>query len=73
VIRVARWYIFKTKITIWVNFDLLYFKAIRYILWSFGILFDDLAHFSRYGMLYQEKSGNPDRDSAFFYTPDLYT
>jgi hypothetical protein len=53
--------------------DLLYFKAIRYIVWSFGILFDDLAHFSRYGMLYQEKSGNPDRDSAFFYTPDLYT
>jgi hypothetical protein len=44
--------------------DLLYFKAIRYIVWSFGILFDDLAHFSRYGMLYQEKSGNPDRNNA---------
>jgi hypothetical protein len=30
-----------------------YFMAILYILWLFGIIF------SRFGMLYQEKFGNP--------------
>jgi hypothetical protein len=67
---VARWYIFRPKITIWVNLEglaiedvgifrphclfyceMVYFVAIWYILWAFGI-----CHF---GMLYQEKSGNP--------------
>jgi hypothetical protein len=69
--RAARWHIFKPKIQIWVNsgrfcngkclFILLplghfsrrfvYLMAIWYILWSFGI-------FSRFGMLYEETSGN---------------
>jgi hypothetical protein len=61
-IRVARWYIFKPKITIWVYFggawngkvwysltkvlNLEYFTAVRYILWQFGILCDRLVYFS---------------------------
>jgi hypothetical protein len=32
-----------------------------YILWIFGIVFGNLLHFSRFGILYQEKSGNPGR------------
>jgi hypothetical protein len=31
-----------------------------YILWTFGIVHGDLVYFSRLGILYQEKSGNPD-------------
>jgi hypothetical protein len=51
-IRVARWYIFKPKIPIWIDFGgscngrcwyilspLVYFTAIWYILWSFGIFY----------------------------------
>jgi hypothetical protein len=34
--------------------------AIWYILWPFGTFYNCLVHFSRFGMLYQEKSGNPD-------------
>jgi hypothetical protein len=30
-----------------------------YILWSFGIFYDHLVHFSGFGILHQEKSGNP--------------
>jgi hypothetical protein len=96
--RVARWYIFKPKIPIWVNFGgscngrclhiiwpfgipilwpfgipilwpfgifyghLVYFMAIWSILWSFGLFYghlDYLVYLSRFGMLNQEKSGNP--------------
>jgi hypothetical protein len=39
---------------------LVYFTDIWYISWPFGILCDTLVYFSRFGMLYQEKSGNPD-------------
>jgi hypothetical protein len=72
IIRVARWFVFKTKIQIWVNFRgpcngrcwyivctlgpfyglLLYFMDIWYSSWKFGI-------FSRFGILCEEKSGNP--------------
>jgi hypothetical protein len=42
---------------------MVYFMAIRYNLWSFGIFFP------RFGMLYGEKSGNPAKsDSGFFST-----
>jgi hypothetical protein len=71
--RVARWYSFKPKIPIGVNLGgscngicwyilcpfglfychLVYFAAIWYSLWYFGI------YFPRFGMLHQEKSGNP--------------
>jgi hypothetical protein len=30
-----------------------------YILWTFGIIHNNLVHFSRFGVLYREKSGNP--------------
>jgi hypothetical protein len=54
------------KIPIWVNFrralDLKmfrYFVAIWNILWRFGIFYDHLVHFPGFGIMYQEKSGNP--------------
>jgi hypothetical protein len=30
-----------------------------YIVWTFGIVHGNLVNFSRFGILYQEKSGNP--------------
>jgi hypothetical protein len=36
-----------------------YFIAFWYILWPFGIFYGYLVHFSRFGMLCQEKSGSP--------------
>jgi hypothetical protein len=64
---------FQTKnIQIWVNFrvsdnedvgnffnPLVYFTAISYILWPFLYFVVIMVRFSRFGMLYQEKSGNP--------------
>jgi hypothetical protein len=45
---------------------MVYFMAIWYILWPFGIFYGHLVYFMvicyifpRFGMLYQEKSGNP--------------
>jgi hypothetical protein len=38
---------------------LVYLTAIWYFLWSFGIFYAHLVYFSRFGMLHQEKSGNP--------------
>jgi hypothetical protein len=35
------------------------FTAIWYILWSIEIRYGNLVCFIRFGMLYQEKSGNP--------------
>jgi hypothetical protein len=49
---------------------LVYFMAICYILRSFGIIFGDWYIFSRFGMLYQEKSGNPAR--AVEKTRDIF-
>jgi hypothetical protein len=67
-------YIFKPKIPIWVKFwgglampDVGVFMAILSIIRSNGIVFSYLVHFvaiwynfSRFGMLYRQKSGNPD-------------
>jgi hypothetical protein len=51
---VAIWYI------LWV--------AIWYILWPYGIFYGHLKNFSRFGMLYQEKSGSLGwRANVFFY------
>jgi hypothetical protein len=36
-----------------------FFTAIWYILLPFGTFYGYLVYFSRFGMLYQEKSGNP--------------
>jgi hypothetical protein len=35
-----------------------HFTAFCYILWTFGIVRGNLVYFSRFGILYQEKSGN---------------
>jgi hypothetical protein len=70
--RVARWRILKPKIPIWVNFGGSCNGRCWYIIWPFGlfygclvclwpfdIFYGYLVYFSRYGMLYQEKSGHP--------------
>jgi hypothetical protein len=70
--RVARWFVFKPKIQIWVNFGescngscwyILWtlgpFYGLCYILCTFGIVHGTLVYFSRFGILYEEKSGNP--------------
>jgi hypothetical protein len=76
-IRVARWYIFKPKIQIWVNFRGPMIGKCFYILWPFGIFYRHLEYFmtiwytkyafvtffSRFGIMYEEKSGNPDLDT----------
>jgi hypothetical protein len=53
--------------TLWSIGICTYFMVHWYTLWSFGILYGPLVHFvaicyifPRLGMLYQEKSGNPD-------------
>jgi hypothetical protein len=38
---------------------LVHFTVFCYILWTFGIVCGNLFYFSRFGILYQEKSGNP--------------
>jgi hypothetical protein len=45
---------------------LLYFRAIGNILWPFVILCGDLVYFPRFGILDQEKSGNPGARSCCF-------
>jgi hypothetical protein len=70
--RVARWYIFKQKILMWVNFGWSCNGRFWYILCPFvqfhsyleylvAIWYDLLffVYFSRFGILSQEKSGNP--------------
>jgi hypothetical protein len=44
---------------------LVHFTVFCYILWTFGIVRGNLVYFSRFGILYQEKSGNPEADSSF--------
>jgi hypothetical protein len=39
---------------------LVYFTVFCYILRTFGIVRGNLVYFSRFGILYEEKSGNPD-------------
>jgi hypothetical protein len=38
---------------------LVHFMVFCYILWTFGIVCGNLVYFSRFGILYQEKCGNP--------------
>jgi hypothetical protein len=71
--RVARCFIFKPKIPIWVNFGGPWNGKGWYILWPFGIYCGHLVHlkpignllaiwciFSHFGILCRDKSGNPD-------------
>jgi hypothetical protein len=67
--RVARWFIFKPKIPIWVNFGyfmviwngifILPFGTFCVHLVHFGFICVHLISFSGFGIMYQEKSGNP--------------
>jgi hypothetical protein len=41
------------------NRHLVYIKDIWNILWPFAVPCGNLVHFSSFGMLYREKSGNP--------------
>jgi hypothetical protein len=57
---------------------LVYFMAIWYILWSFGICCGNLVYFieiwfifPRFVMLYQEKSGNPGPDGVVEKSPKI--
>jgi hypothetical protein len=43
--RVARWFIFKPKITIWVNFRGLCYERCWNILWPFSLYYDHLIYF----------------------------
>jgi hypothetical protein len=38
---------------------LVYFTDFCYVLWAFGIVRGNLIYFSRFGVLYEEKSVNP--------------
>jgi hypothetical protein len=38
---------------------LVHFKVFCYILWAFGIVCGHLVYFSRFGILCEDKSGNP--------------
>jgi hypothetical protein len=72
-VRVARWFVFKPKIPIWVNFWRVLCKILVHlmifwtILWPLAIFYGHLVYFvviwyifPRFGILYQENSGNPD-------------
>jgi hypothetical protein len=73
-------YIFRPKIPIWVNFGrscngrcwyfyvlFVYFAAKWYILCPFGTFSGRLVYFSRVGILYREKSGNPALQMKTFF------
>jgi hypothetical protein len=45
VLRVARWFIFKTKIPIWVNLEGLGIEKVSIFFGPFGIYYGHLAHF----------------------------
>jgi hypothetical protein len=42
---------------------MVYFMDICSILWPFDLFYSHLVYFPRFGMLHQEKSGNPDLDA----------
>jgi hypothetical protein len=77
VTRVARWFIFNPKIPIWVNFGGPWIEKCWYMdignIWrTFGIFHDCLLRFvfiwyifSGFGIIDQEKSGNPGRHAQF--------
>jgi hypothetical protein len=74
---VARRFNFKPIILFWVNFEGLWIRKCGYVFWSFGtfhchlvyfmanwLLSDNLVYISRFGILCQEKSGNPGSESS---------
>jgi hypothetical protein len=49
---------------------LVHFLVFCYILWTFGIVRGKLVYFPRFGILSQEKSGNPEQISSVFFHVD---
>jgi hypothetical protein len=83
--RVARWYIFKSKIKIWVDFGGSCNGSCLYIIWPFGLLWQfyifcgHLVHyivlwyiFPRFGVLHQDKSGNPGGQCGAIYWTNVF-
>jgi hypothetical protein len=73
-IGVARWYFFRPKIAIWVNFGGSFNGRCLSILWPFDIFYAHLVYFDeiwyifpRLGILYQEKSGIPGYDATPYF------
>jgi hypothetical protein len=72
---VARWFIFKRKITLWVNYLGPWNGNVRcillpfgiYVLWLFGTFYGHVVAiwfiFPRFGTLCKERSGNPELES----------
>jgi hypothetical protein len=52
---------------------LVYFAANGNILRPFGLFCGHLVYFPRFGILYHEKSGNPERAGAALVQSDFYT
>jgi hypothetical protein len=64
---------FQTKIAIWVNFGGSCKGICWFILWPFAIFGGHLVYFLRcFGMLYQEKYGNPSANRFFKLPPYIY-
>jgi hypothetical protein len=69
-VRIARWFVFKPKIPIWETISGSRIGKCWYILWPFGTFYGNLGSFvtiwyiwyifSCFGIMHQEKSGNPD-------------
>jgi hypothetical protein len=58
-VRVARWYVFKPKILIWVHFGGPWNEKSWYTIWPFGNLAAIWYIFQCFGILNIEKSRNP--------------
>jgi hypothetical protein len=85
--RVARWFVFKPKIQIWVNFGGSCNVIFCCILWPFGLFYGLLLYFMDiwcsswyfgiffplFGILYQEKSGNPDLHCMYSFSLACYS
>jgi hypothetical protein len=52
---------------------LVHFTDFCYILWTFGIVCGNLIYFSRFGILYEEKSGNPEQKTKIYHETILTT
>jgi hypothetical protein len=48
------------------NGHLVHFTVFCYILSTFGIVLGNLVYFSSFGILYQEKFGNPGVEGCFY-------
>jgi hypothetical protein len=59
------WRVLQWKIGIFCG-HLVHFTVFCYILGTFGIVRGNLVYISRFGILYQEKSSRPDRDSLLW-------